>query len=371
MEVASFKAYLNAAVDRSAYRGVFDESEYRQVAGFYDGRPHLSPTPLHSLPALAAQLSIGNILIKDETHRFGLEAFKTTGARYAMETLGAASLSAGVVCATAGNHGRAVARAARELGIACTVFVPAAHPRATNRELRTRRARIEGMRQDGAETIDVDGSYEDAVARAADHARRTGASVVSDTSWEGYEAIPRLIMAGYTRVFDEASREWKRPPEVVLIQGGVGGLVCAAANWFSWRYGSRRPFLIACEPASAACLLESAQAGRAVTVQSTRPGEAPTMMAGLRCAEPSPAAWPSIQAGVDAFVAIPDAIVDDAIERLAHPVGEDPAIVSGPSGACGVGALLALQSAPELALVRTACAVNRSTHAMAVVTEGP
>jgi diaminopropionate ammonia-lyase len=364
--------FVNPTVDRRAsFHGLFQESAYRAVADFYDSRPNLTPTPLHSLPALAAHLSLADVLIKDETRRFGLEAFKIAGALYAMRTLGAAGLSRGVVCATAGNHGRAVARAAREIGCACTVFVPAEHPRATQRERRTRAARIDGMRRDGAVTSDVAGSYEDAVARAADHARHTGACVVSDTSWEGYETIPRAIMSGYTRLFEEAHQQWTRAPDVVLIQGGVGGLVCAAANWFSWRYGSRRPYLIACEPESAACLLESARAGRTATVQASKPGEVPTMMAGLRCAAPSPAAWPSIQAGIDAFVAVSDAIVEKALDILSHPRPGDTRIISGPSGACGLGALLALLSAPELDLVRRIGALNRSIRVMVVVTEGP
>ncbi len=100
--------------------------------------------------------------------------------------------------------------------------------------------------------------------------------VISDTSWPGYDEIPRLIMAGYTRLFDEASRQWPRLPDIVLVQGGVGGLVCAAANWFAFQFGARRPYLIACEPESAACLLESARAGRVVDSPRSRPSPAPS-----------------------------------------------------------------------------------------------
>jgi threonine dehydratase len=164
-------------------------------------------------------------------------------------------------------------------------------------------------------------------------------------------------------------------PDVVLVQGGVGGLVCAAANWFAWQFGARRPYLIACEPESAACLLESARAGRATTIGSVRAPELPspvvTMMAGLRCAEPSPAAWPSIESGIDAFAAIPDSIVIDAIDRLRQGDAGDPPIAAGPSGACGVGALLALISSPQLGDVRAACSLGRSTQVLAIVTEGP
>ena len=140
--------------------------------------------------------------------------------------------------------------------------------------------------------------------RVAEYGSETGATIVSDTSWEGYEQIPRWIMAGYTQIFEEAHSQWDAPPDVALIQGGVGGLVCAAASWFAWRFGAARPFLIACEPENAACLFESARAGRLTTLE----GRLDTIMAGLRCAEPSPAAWPAIRSGIDAFVTVDDGV---------------------------------------------------------------
>ncbi|HXW05479.1 MAG TPA: pyridoxal-phosphate dependent enzyme, partial [Vicinamibacterales bacterium] len=171
---------------------------------------------------------------------------------------------------------------------------------------------------------------------------------------------------------------WTRPPDVLLVQGGVGGLVCAAANWLAWQFGPARPFLIACEPASAACLLESARAGRLVNIadpdggrQTADVGTLRTVMAGLRCAEPSPAAWPSINAGVDAFLSIPDSLALDAMARLSQPITGDAAIPAGPSGACGIGALFALRAAPGAAPVRRACGLGPSTRVMAVVTEAP
>jgi diaminopropionate ammonia-lyase len=142
--------------------------------------------------------------------------------------------------------------------------------------------------------------------------------------------------------------------------------VCAAASWFAWTFRARRPYVVACEPDSAACLLESSRAGAIVTVPAGR-----TVMSGLRCAEPSPAAWPAIAQGVDAFLAIPDELALEAVERLRHPAGTDSSILAGPSGACGVGALIALARLPELAAVRELVGMNQSTRVLAVVTEGP
>jgi diaminopropionate ammonia-lyase len=173
-------------------------------------------------------------------------------------------------------------------------------------------------------------------------------------------------MAGYTRLFAEAETQWDRIPDIVLVQGGVGGLVCAAASWSAYRFGAARPFLIACEPDDAACLMASADAGVPVTLN----GGLRTMMAGLRCAEPSPAAWPAIRDGVDAFLSVGDDGARRAMDRLSSPTGNDPAISAGPSGACGLAALMALAEAPEMAPLRNACRLARSTQALVVVTEG-
>jgi diaminopropionate ammonia-lyase len=359
------RALLNTAVRRDdAYCGLFAADEYRAVERFYDAQPSLRPTPLLDYSSLAASLEIGALMVKDESERFGLPAFKTLGARYAMARLGRQILNAGVVCATAGNHGRAVARAARDMAVRCTVFVPAMAADAAEDERRVRERRIAGMRADGAEVFDVHGTYEEAVEMAAAHAKTAGTTMVSDTGWPGYEEIPRHVMAGYTWLVTEASRQWSAPPDIVLVQGGVGGLVCAAASWFAFTSAAARPYLIACEPDGAACLLESARAGSPIRLGSAR-----TVMAGLRCATPSTTAWPAIRDGVDAFVSIPDSFAWQAMEWLRAPTG-DPRIEAGPSGTCGIGALLALKSDPALRPVCDACGLGRSTRVLAVVTEG-
>lgn len=363
---------MNPGVRRDGtFAGLFSDDEYTGVREFYDGQPHLSATPLRLLPGLAAELGLGALMVKDESARFGVEAFKVLGVRYAVSRIARQDLAKGVVCATAGNHGRAVARVARELDVPCTVFVPAADRGTPLVELATRTARIVAMRHDGADVVDVAGGYEDAVSQASAHAEATGATVVSDTAWPGYEAIPRAIMAGYTRMFDEAARQWPRPPDALIVQGGVGGLVCAAASWCARHLGPERPLLIAAEPDAAACLLGSARAGRPVDLRAEPPAAPRTIMAGLRCATPSPAAWPTIAAGIDAFVSIPDALALEALDRLSKPLPGDPAVAAGPSGACGVGAALALGREPALAAIRERLGLGRSTRVLAVVTEGP
>lgn len=359
------RAVLNPSVRRDGeFTGLFAEEEYRDVHAYYAAHPELPPTPLRQLRTLAAAVGVGAIDAKDETHRFGVNAFKIVGVRYAVHRLGDDAARRGLVCATAGNHGRAVARVARQKHVPCTVFLPAART-SDPIEQQTRAARVAAMHGDGASIVEVDDSYEEAVARAAAHGRTTGATILSDTSWEGYEDIPRWIMAGYTQLFEEAASQWDSVPDVVLVQGGVGGLVCAAASWFAWRFGARRPFMIACEPDAAACLLESASAGRLTTVTS----DLDTIMAGLRCATPSPAAWSAIASGIDAFVSIPDARALETIAELAALPREE-AILAGPSGVCGIASLRPLLSHDAFADVRRAAALDRSTRVLTVITEG-
>lgn len=340
---------------------LFTAAEYADVQAFFEARSDLLPTPLRRLPGLARRLGIGELFVKDESARFGLNAFKILGVTYAIERLaraGRLAPSSLLVCATAGNHGRAVARVARNRGLRARVYVPAG----------TAAAPRDAIASEGAEVVMVEGSYDEAVRCAADEAARHGWVVVSDTSWPGYEEIPRWIMAGYTRLLAEAAAAWAPgpPPDVVFVQAGVGGLACATASWLAWRYGPERPFLVCCEPLQAACALESIRAGRPVALD----GPLETVMAGLRCGQLSPIVWPVLQSAVDAFVAIDDAWALEAVRRLARPVAGDEAVVSGPSGACGLGTLVALLADETLRPVREACHLGPRSRVLVITTEG-
>jgi len=315
-----------------AERAGLPEADLRDAASFASDRP---ATPLVEAPPLASRLGLSRLLIKDETHRWDLNAFKITGAGYALARMAGNSL---IVTASAGNHGRAVARAARDCGRSCRVYLPSdAPPR-----------RVAAIRGEGADVISIDGTYEDAVAEAATHAERSGALLISDTTPPGDPEIPSLIVRGYTRIFSEAETAWPAPPDLVVVQGGVGGLVGAAAGWFRTRLPSVT--LLAAEPGGAACLRESARAGKPITLAHTEP----TSMVCLRCATPNAAAWPFIASGVDGFVTVSDVEAADAVRALASA-----GIDAGASGACGYAALAAI--APEFP----------GATALIVVTEGP
>ena len=340
---------------------MFSADEYAQMRAFFAGRPELAPTPLRELPALARDLGIGRLFVKDETGRFGLNAFKLLGARFAVDTLlkeGAIPPGATLVCASEGNHGRAVARAARDTGCAARVYM--AHDASPSR--------VAAIAGEGGVVVKVDGSYDDAVRIMQAEAATTGWTIISDTAWPGYERIPRLIMLGYTRMLDEIRipDPGSRFPDAIFVQGGVGGLLCAMASWCAFHQRDPHPRVVTVEPASAACLQASARAGTPVAVT----GPLTTTMAGLRNREVSPPAFISLLPNVDAFMAIDDAWSNEATRALGRPRGEDPAIAAGASGAAAVGGLLALCREVSLSEARARLGLSASSTILAIVSEG-
>lgn len=334
-------------------KGLFTAGEYAAVRAYFESRPHLRPTPQHDLPGLARHLGIGRVTVKDETGRFGLNAFKLLGARFAIDTLkseGALPEGHTVVCASEGNHGRAVARAAREAGCHARVYMAAD----------AAQARVDAIAGEGATVVRVSGSYDDAVRMLGGDAAEHGWTIVSDTSWEGYERIPRLIMLGYTHMMDEVTAE----SDVVFVQGGVGGLLCGIASWCAFHAPDRK--VVSVEPTSAACLQASARAGQPTAVT----GPLATTMAGLRNREVSPLAFDSVQSTVSAFLAIDDVWAHEGMRTLAHPLDSDPAVAAGSSGAAALGGLLAVCRDPAMQAVRDQLGLGPAARALVIVSEG-
>ncbi|WP_083633188.1 diaminopropionate ammonia-lyase [Bradyrhizobium sp. NAS96.2] len=354
--------FLNEHVD---YRAPLDASDSevlgleaaREVERFLEHREGHKQTPLISLPGLAREIGVGSIYLKDEAHRHGLGSFKALGGSYAVirlileeaaRQLGrsidiseihrpdarAVAEAMTVSCATDGNHGRSVAQGARLASAKCVIFV---HSGVSNE-------RVAAIASFGAQIIRVDGTYDDAVAEASRVARERGWLTVSDTSWPGYERIPALVMQGYTALLSEALRQLPESPTHVFIQAGVGGLAATVAGHFSIAFGDDRPFFTVVEPSRAACLFESARAGRPVKV----PYEHSTVMAMLECYEPSLVAWRVLSRAADAFMVVEDEDAIGVMRRLANPHHGDPTVVAGESGGVGVAALLKATSDEEL-----------------------
>ena len=317
-----------------------------EVLAFHRRLPGYEPTPLLSVPALAERLGVASLLVKAESSRFGLPAFKMLGASWAVykalrEGLGAdpepwhdvdelaERLSPlrpfTLVAATDGNHGRAVARMARLVGLGARIFVPAG----------TTDARIAGIASEGAEVIVVPGNYDTAVARSAEEEGPRSA-VISDTSWPGYSEVPRWVTEGYSTMFAEIDSSLaaagRRQPDAVVVPIGVGALAAAAVE-HAQRHGSRGA-LVGVEPTDAACATASALAGELVTLR----GEQHSIMAGLNCGTPSPVAWPLVSRGMTGFLTIGDEWARRAVRELAA-VG----VEAGETGAAALGGLDALR----------------------------
>lgn len=321
--------------------------------------PGYHPTPLRSAPGLAAMLGLAEVWCKDESGRFGLGSFKALGGAYAVYRLldahppPAAGLS--VCAASAGNHGRSVAWAARLFGCPCTIYLPSG----------TDAARVRSIEALGADVVRVTGTYDETVRRAAADAADRGWTLISDTSDRLDAVVPLTVMRGYTVLAREIVRQWegREPPTHVVLQCGVGGLAAAVCAHLWERWGSARPRVIVTEPESAACMLESARAG----LPSAVGGPLDTVMTCLACGEPSAPAWEVLRRGADDFVAVSDALAREAVELLGLPASLEPPIRTAPSGAAGLAALLA--AAREPALTRD-LGLGPGSRVLLIVSEG-
>ncbi len=319
------------------------------MADFHRRLPGYEATPLLSLPRLAARLGVAELLVKCESRRLGLPAFKMLGASWATyralsDHLGAEPgpwsdldelaallrphLPLTLAAATDGNHGRAVAAMARLLGLGARILVPAG----------TSAGRIAAIASEGAVVEEVAGGYDDAVAHSATLAG-PDCLVVSDTSWPGYTTVPGYVIEGYSTLFAEIDSALagagRRGPEVVVVPIGVGALAAAAAAHYR-RPGAAPVGLVGVEPSDAACLSESVLAGEPVTLA----GPQRSVMVGLNCGTPSLVAWPAVSAGFGTFVSIDDGWALDAVVDLAAA-----GVEAGETGAASVAGLAALLAA--------------------------
>jgi diaminopropionate ammonia-lyase len=283
---------------------------------FHRTLPGYAPAPLIAAPTLAREWGVPSVHLKDESERFGLPSFKALGASWAIHKALQTADPHTLVCATDGNHGRAVAWYARRQGLKAHVLVP--------RGLAP--ARIAAIAEESARVDIVDGDYDEAVRRSAE-LQDDDHLLVSDTSWPGYTEIPARVIEGYHTIFAELQEQLPEPPAAVYVPVGVGALAAAAAR--ALRPGPAK--LVAVEPDTADCLRRSIAAGEPVTV----PGPHPSAMAGLNCGTPSTLAWPALKAAFDEFLAIHDAVADDGMRRLAA-LGLDRGECAG--GAVGAAA---------------------------------
>jgi diaminopropionate ammonia-lyase len=306
---------------------------------FHRSMPGYAPSAAVDAPAAAELLGLARLVVKLETERFGLPSFKVLGASWAI--CRALSMRAGVppaatfedlrgliprldgltlVTATDGNHGRAVARVARLLGLDALILIPEG----------TAAARIEAIAGEGATVDIVAGSYDDAVERSAGLAS-DDRLVISDTSWPGYEEVPGWVADGYATIFAELAEQLPGElPPLVAVQIGVGALASAAVRALA----APGRVIVGVEPADAACALQAVRRGTAVLVG----GPHRSIMAGLNCGQASRVALPDMATGVAAFCTIDDRCAEEAVRLLLRD-----GLECGETGAAGVAGLLALR----------------------------
>jgi diaminopropionate ammonia-lyase len=323
-----------------------DASDDDAPVRFHRSLDGYEPTPLVEASELAAEWEVGRVLLKFERERFGLPAFKFLGVSWAAARLLGEpphDPELELVAATDGNHGRAVARVARLAGIGATILVPAG----------TAQARIDAIAGEGASVELVDGSYDDAVRLSAEMAgeRRL---VLSDTSWPGYEEVPRRVIEGYATIFHEVDEQLGGGGvDIAFAPIGVGALAAAAA-----RHLAGRARLAGVEPSAAACMLESVRAGEITEV----PGPHGSIMAGLNAGLPSLVAWPLVSAGFELFSAAEDDLAVQGTRRLAR-LGLE-------AGECSGGAVGAAAALLGDAGAREVLGAGRDSSVLVLLTEG-
>ena len=359
----------------------FGRAAAEKARAFHSSFPGYAPTPLYSLGTLAGALGVGAIHVKDESGRFGLNAFKSLGGSYAVGRYIADRLGVDIgtlgydrlvspevrqalgectfVTATDGNHGRGVAWTAKVLGQRAVVFMPKG----------SAPERLENIRALGAEASITEYNYDETVAYAAACAEKNGWVLVQDTSWECYETVPRRIMEGYTTMGSEIVEQLGgETPTHIFLQAGVGAMSGALAEFFADCYGGARPTVTIVEPNAADCIFRTAQANDGAL--RTVGGSLRTVMAGLACGVPCQLAWDALARYADGFASIPDYVAAEGMRILANPVGGDPRVISGESGAAAFGFAMELLRNDALAGIRDTLALGPASRLLFISTEG-
>jgi len=359
------------------------EQVVKKVNNFHKGFSEYSITPLHKLDVLAKYLGLKNIFVKDESYRFGLNAFKVLGGAYAVGKYLANKLGMDIsevsfeylrskevkekigeitfVTATDGNHGRGVAWAAKQLGQKAVVYMPKG----------SSLIRLNNIKKEGAEVSIIDGNYEAAVKLSEDMAREHGWIVIQDTAWEGYEEIPTWIMQGYGTIIYETMKQLNEygidKPTHVFLQAGVGSFAGAMLGYLVDKFGEDKPTTVIVEPDEANCIYLSSFSREREIVE----GDMPTIMAGLACGAPNTISFDILMNYADGFLSCPDYVSARGMRILAAPLKGDPQIISGESGAgVGIGAISLIMEKDEYKDIREKLKLNENSVVLVISTEG-
>ena len=332
---------------------IVSEKKIKEVRSFHSKFDQYLTTPLRELDKLANFLGLKNIWVKDESLRFGLNAFKVLGGSYAIGYCISKELDIPLsdltfnqiksvklrkklgeklfVTATDGNHGRGIAWAARKIGQKAVIFMPKG----------SSSSRIENIKKEGAQVVVTDLNYDDTVKIASEFAYENNGILTQDTAWNGYEEIPTWIMQGYftliDEVFEQLKNQNKENPSHIFLQAGVGSLAASVQAYLVENFGNARPVIGIIEPHDAACIYESVKVSDGNLHSKT--GNLNTMMAGLACGTPNFLALHILRDYSDIFFSVSDSLSAKGMRILANPLRGDPRVISGESGAVGMGLL--------------------------------
>ena len=359
----------------------FSPEVAQTVRAFHRSFPEYSPTPLVRLSGLAGALGLGALYVKDESCRFGLNAFKVLGGSWAIgrciaqrlglspeelsyDTLTRPSVQEQLgtltfVTATDGNHGRGVAWTAARLGMRSVVYMP----RGTARE------RLDNIRALGADASITDLLYDDAVRLAARQAEERGWVLVQDTNWPGYEQVPTWIMEGYTTLALEITEQLEEMrPTHIFLQAGVGAMAGAITGFFASYFKGRCPAVTVVESDRADCLFRTARAADGRLHNAA--GNLDTIMAGLACGEACSLAWQVLDSWAQHFLSVPDPVAAKGMRILGNPLDGDPRVISGESGAVTIGVVAEVMANPDLAPLRERLELGPDSRVLCISTEG-
>lgn len=354
------------------------------VHNFHASFPVYEQTPLVALDALAKELGVSKIHVKDESYRFGLNAFKVLGGSYAMghyiadvlgesikEITASKMISKKVkdktgdlvfVSATDGNHGRGVAWTANQLNQKSVIYMPKG----------AAQERLDNILAEGSDASITDMNYDEAVRLANKNAQEKGWVVVQDTAWEGYEEIPKWIMQGYMTLAYEIAEQLEankeEAPTHIFLQAGVGSMAGAITGFFANYYADNKPIITIIEPNKSDCIYRTAEAKDGKLHHVT--GDLDTIMAGLACGEPNPIGWNVLRDYADAFISCPDYVAADGMRIMAAPNGADKSIISGESGAATLGCVANILSDEQLVDLKVKLEIKDTSRLLFISTEG-
>ena len=357
------------------------KEEAKKAKKYHESFPMYKETPLRDLKHLANHLGVQGIYVKDESYRFGLNAFKVLGGSYAIGSYIAQKLGMSMdeinynkiiseetknklgkltfISATDGNHGRGVAWTANQLQQDCVIYMPKG----------SAKERLENIRKEGAQAEITELNYDDAVRLASKEAEEKGWVLVQDTSWPGYEEIPRAISKGYTTMALEAYEQLKEvKPTHIFVQAGVGSFATAITAFFADVYGEDKPIITVVEPNEAACIFKTMKADDGKIHPVT--GDMQTIMAGLACGEPVTVGIDILRDYAEHFISCPDYVAAEGMRVLSSPLGDDSRIIAGESGAAGFGLAYEILSNSQLEELKKALKIDENSVLLFFNTEG-